>query len=346
MDQPAERATTSALAPPDPRAAGPVPAEPSVAALDTIRLQAEEHPLVDDEPPKSAIEHCLRLMHLKAYEVATSMATGRDVLDVGCNTGYGTIGFAGVARRVVGVDVSQTAIAAAQAIAVDGRPEFLTSDGLSLPFPDASFSLVVAFQVLEHLDDPLAFLRELARVSAPGGIILLTTPNAATRLFPGMSPWNRFHVREYRAAELDELLRAVFLSVTIRGMFGAATLYETEIRRVDEARRRVRRKEAAQRAAAAAAARMAAARERPLPVRVARAVLPAGMRARLRSLARRGSAPPARVPAPVSVPAPTASIPGPVMDLETFLRFSVADLFYADTDLERAMDLMAVCRLA
>jgi SAM-dependent methyltransferase len=347
MDHPAEGATTTAMAPLDPADASTDPSEPNVAALGTIRLQAEEHPLIGDLPPTSATEHCLHLMHLKSYEVAAAMASGCDVLDVGCNTGYGTLGFVHVGGRVVGVDVSPTAIEAARAAAVDGRPEFLTTDGLSLPFPDASFGLVVAFQVLEHIDDPLPYLRELARVSAPGGIIVLTTPNAATRLYPGMTPWNRFHVREYRADELEGLLRSVFPQVRIRGMFGTATLYETEIGRVDGARRRVRRNEAAKRAAAAAVARAAAARRRPLPVRMARAALPAGARAWLRSVTRSGShAGRSLTPAPPpATPAPPPANPEPAMDLETFLRFSVADLFYAETDLERAMDLMAVCRL-
>lgn len=340
MDHPAERATTTALARLDPADGSTHPPVSTVAVLQAIKLQAEEHPLISDAPPTSAVEHCLRLMHLKAYEVAAAMANGRDVLDVGCNTGYGTLGFVDVGRRVVGVDVSPAAIEAAQATAVNGRPEFLTSDGLSLPFPDASFGLVVAFQVLEHIADPLPYLRELARVSAPDGIIVLTTPNAATRLYPGMTPWNRFHVREYRSDELEDLLRSVFPHVRIRGMFGTATLYETEIRRVDEARSRVRRNEEAKRAKAAAVARAAARRRRPLPVRMARAVLPAGARAWLRSLSRSGSA-----AGPSLTPAPPLAMPEHAIDLETFVRFSVADLFYAETDLERAMDLMAVCLL-
>lgn len=320
---------------------------------ETIRVQAEEHPLIEDTPPASAADHCLRLMHLRAYDEAVAHAPGCDVLDVGCNTGYGTVRFAPVAARVVGVDVSPGAIEAARQRASDGRPEFVLTSGFELPFPGDSFDLVTSFQVLEHVPDPLAYLREIARVARPGGTVILATPNAAIRLDPGMTPWNRFHVHEYLATELRDLLGQVFPEVTILGMFGTPTLYETEIRRVDAARQRIRRKnEAGARQAAAriAATRPAASKpvraNRPLAIRVARRLLPSSARAWLRSMVVPVTKPAARpelTPAATQTPSPTDGSPS--MDLESFLRFSVADLFYADTDLDRAMDLLAICRL-
>ena len=321
--------------------------------LEAIRLQAEEHPLIEDEPPATAAEHCLRLMHLRAYDEAVTHAAGRDVLDVGCNTGYGTLRFVPVAKRVVGVDVSPRAIDAARERAPGGRPEFVLTGGFDLPFPDGSFDLVTSFQVLEHVPDPIAFLRELARVTGPGGTVILATPNAATRLDPGMTPWNRFHVHEYVATELHDLLAGVFARVRVVGMFGTPTLYETEIRRVDAARRRIRRMDEAERRAAAreAAARPAASTARPTrpirpaPIRLARAILPGFARAWLRSVARPGTTRPARQAVAAPPPPTAATAEPPAIDLETFLQFSVDDLFYAGTDLDRAMDLLAICEL-
>jgi len=329
---------------------GPVdqPADhaPTATALEAIRLQAEEHPLYDESPATSALEHCQHLMHLKAYDEAVAMAAGCDVLDVGCNVGYGTRRFLDVAARVAGVDVSPRAIQAAKATSVDGRPEYETIDGLGLPFADASFDLVVSFQVIEHVLDPLPFLDEIVRVIRPGGTVVLTTPNAATRLYPGMAPWNRFHVREYRAAELAELLGSRFAHVRVRGMFGADPLYDIEIERVDAARRRVRR---AEREAGIVTAIPADRRPAPFAVRAARALLPAGARGWLRSVARGGGRRPA-APREVTVDAPPSTQASPAaaaseMDLATFLEFTTADLWYADTDVDASMDLMAVCRL-
>jgi SAM-dependent methyltransferase len=52
----------------------------------------------------------------------------------------------------------------------------LASDG-RLPYPDDHFDAVVAVEVIEHIEDQFAFLRELARVAKPGGMVILTTPN-------------------------------------------------------------------------------------------------------------------------------------------------------------------------
>ncbi|MEX1169639.1 MAG: methyltransferase domain-containing protein [Chloroflexota bacterium] len=327
---------------------------PTDGDAETVRLQAEEHPLIEDMPPATPAEHCLRLMHLRAYDEAVSHAAGRDVLDVGCNTGYGTIRFAPIAHRVVGVDVSPRAIDAARLRAPDGRPEFILTTGFELPFPAATFDLVTSFQVLEHVPDPLTFLRELARVLRPGGTVILATPNASTRLYPGMTPWNRFHVHEYMAVELADLLRGVYPRVTVLGMFGAPELYETEIRRVDAARQRIRSKEeaaarqTARQAADAAKAQAGASRHRaprPWPVRVARRVIPQPIRTWLGSVVRSPSRLPTaatRASGPITVPAPVAA---PPVDLDAFLRFTVDDLWYEETDLDRSMDLLAVCEL-
>src|SRR5262249_31162827 len=62
--------------------------------------------------------------------------------------------------------------------------------GRQLPFRDGSFNLVTANMVFEHLEDPMAVLRDVARVLAPGGLCIFHTPNvrywqfAATRWFP------------------------------------------------------------------------------------------------------------------------------------------------------------------
>jgi ubiquinone/menaquinone biosynthesis C-methylase UbiE len=335
---------------------------------ETVRLQAEEHPLIEDMPPVTPAEHCLRLMHLRAYDEAVSHAAGRDVLDVGCNTGYGTIRFAPIAGRIVGVDVSPRAIEAARQRAPEGRPEFIVTTGFELPFPRSTFDLVTSFQVLEHVPDPVAFLCELARVLRPGGMVILATPNAGTRLYPGMTPWNRFHVHEYAAPELADLLRTVFPRITVLGMFGAPELYETEIRRVDAARQRIMRiekaaaRQAAKQAADAAKVQARGSRgraKRPWPIRVARRVIPQVVRTWLRSMAStseggRRRATPASMPASpvvdahasvVTVANATSAATGPSSDLLAFLRFTVEDLWYAETDLDRAMDLLAVCEV-
>ncbi len=276
---------------------------PSDALSPPLRLQADEHPLVELRADASVEERYLQLIHLKAYEEAARVATDRDVLDLGCNTGYGTVRIAAVAGRVVGADVSSRAIDAARARPDGGHVAWVVIDGEHLPFEADSFDLVTSFQVIEHLDDPVPWLREIARVLRVGGIAILTTPNAAIRLDAGMTPWNRFHVHEYRAAELGGLLGRVFPSVQVRGLFGTPTLTETELRRVRRARRR---------------ARIAGYARPALEFAPLRTVVDQLRRLRRRR-GRRGVA---------------------ARDQE---RFTTDDLFYADHDLARALDLIATC---
>ena len=92
-----------------------------------------------------------------------------------------------------------------------------------------------------------------------------------------------------------------------------------------------------------------------MAIRIARAIVPAFARAWLRSILRpyatRGARPASAAgtqptAAPVPTPAERRADQGSAgMSLEAFLRFSVADLHYTETDLDRAMDLLAICRV-
>jgi SAM-dependent methyltransferase len=338
--------------------AAAVRVEGSVDLVEAIRLQAEEHPLIDDKAPETLAEKCLHLMHVKAYDEAAARCAGRDVLDVGCNTGYGTVRLVPVARSVTGVDVSPAAVAAARTREGGEAATFEVIDGLGLPFPDDSFDLVTSFQVVEHVLDPVPYLQEIRRVLRPGGIAILTTPNAAIRLDPGMTPWNRFHVREYRADELKVALGEVFDEVEVLGMFGVPTLYDLEIERVDANRRGVRARQAAAAAKEAAAQAKSVAAAAPPVAPAPTPSLPRRVRRRLGrtsvgrwargALGRTGPAAPASPAsgsAAVTAATPVVEAPVPVPVVVDFAAYAVGDLFYSGRDLDRSMDLMAVCTI-
>jgi ubiquinone/menaquinone biosynthesis C-methylase UbiE len=332
---------------------------------ESIRVQAEEHPLIDDLAPQTPQEKCLQLIHLKAYDEGRRIAEGCDVLDVGCNTGYGTVRLVGAARSITGVDVSPAAIEAARTRAGAESIEFRVVDGKGLPFPDASFDLVTSFQVFEHVVDTDSYLSEIKRVLRPGGRALFTTPNAAIRLDPGMTPWNRFHVREYLAEELRDALTPVFPEVTVRGMFAVPTLYDIETERADSQRKGVRRQLvlAAERAAEEKRKVEAAllppalpkppAPKSPRPGALKRARNKFG-RSRIGGAARAligrdmTVAPPKPAPkpapAPKPVPAPKPTPPQLISDVDVDA-YTIDDLFYGEHDLLRALDLMVLCRV-
>jgi SAM-dependent methyltransferase len=93
------------------------------------------------------------------------------VLDDGCGGGGMTVSFAEESRTVVGIEPGDRFRDEKN---VD-NVAFVTADGMTLPFAADSFDLVLSHSVIEHVPDPLAYLKEARRVLAPGGMMLLQT---------------------------------------------------------------------------------------------------------------------------------------------------------------------------
>jgi SAM-dependent methyltransferase len=139
--------------------------------------------------------------HLARYRLAAQLAPGRRVLDVACGEGYGSALLAAAgAGTVVGVDLDPATVEHARTRhGIDAR----AGDVRALPFEDGSFDLVVSFETIEHVEEPERALDELARVVAPDGLVVVSTPNSRQYLVE-----NPFHVREFEHAEFVELLQA------------------------------------------------------------------------------------------------------------------------------------------
>ena len=78
-----------------------------------VGIQAERHDLIDVNDFSNLENITLHLLHIKSYEQAAQLAKNRIVLDLGCNTGYGSNILHKTAGKVYGVDVSQKAITSA-----------------------------------------------------------------------------------------------------------------------------------------------------------------------------------------------------------------------------------------
>jgi hypothetical protein len=146
------------------------------------------------------------LEHWHRYHFAASLARDRRVLDVASGEGYGSALMALTAREVVGVDAATDAIAHARRAYKDRlNLRFVTADCALLPFPDAAFDLVVSFETIEHITAQREFLAEVRRVMAPGGLLLLSSPNKA-EYTDRRGYANPFHVAELYRGELRALL--------------------------------------------------------------------------------------------------------------------------------------------
>jgi 2-polyprenyl-3-methyl-5-hydroxy-6-metoxy-1,4-benzoquinol methylase len=201
-----------------------------------VGLHAEKHDLINAIEFNSIEAYVQHLIHSAAYAQAARLVEYKRVLDLGCNTGYGTDMLFRSAKKVVGVDVSEKAIVSARNQYGHLGIEFHTIDGKTLPFSDEAFDVVVCFQVIEHIVDYIIFIDEIKRILTPEGVIIFTTPNALLRLYPGMKPWNEFHVREFNHNDLKSLLDTFFKNVCIFGLFAIEPLYSIEVNRVARAR--------------------------------------------------------------------------------------------------------------
>jgi SAM-dependent methyltransferase len=117
--------------------------------------------------------HRWRTAENSAAYLLGHLRPGIDVLDVGCGPGTITADFA---RRVApghvtGIDAAADVIAEAGAGNAADNLTFAVADLYRLDFADATFDVVHAHQVLQHLTDPVAALREMRRVCHPDGVV-------------------------------------------------------------------------------------------------------------------------------------------------------------------------------
>ena len=144
------------------------------------------------------------------------------VLDVACGGGLVVCAFAQTVRHATGIDVTPAMLERAQTLARDkklGNVSWDQGDVQSLPYPSATFSVVVSRFTFHHFLDPLAVLKEMIRVCAPGGRVVVADVEAASDPVKA-AEFNRMeklrdpsHVRTMPVIEL-------------RGLFNAAGLPE------------------------------------------------------------------------------------------------------------------------
>jgi 2-polyprenyl-3-methyl-5-hydroxy-6-metoxy-1,4-benzoquinol methylase len=157
-----------------------------------------------------ASENPIYQRHMAAYKAAIPWMKG-SVLEVGCGEGYGMKLLARHCTQYLGVDKFPL-------------PNLLVPSNartLQMTVPPLGginsnqFDAVVTFQVIEHIEDDLEFLKEIHRVLLPGAVMILTTPNRLMSLT--RNPW---HVREYDPDAMRTVLESIFEQVDLRGIFG------------------------------------------------------------------------------------------------------------------------------
>ena len=147
------------------------------------------------------------LMSVLDRAVGSGSPRHRRILDVGCGTGAMT---ARLARfgTTEGIDEDPKAV---ELCSRRGLASVRQVSGLPLPYGADEFHVVTALDVLEHLDDDDAMLREISRVLRPGGTLLVSVP--AYRFLWGQQDVIAQHRRRYTSSELGSLLTRSGLAV-------------------------------------------------------------------------------------------------------------------------------------
>jgi SAM-dependent methyltransferase len=177
----------------------------------TTRLDAQpmeytgERMVPEASGPQTFWEHVYR------YRFAARLVRAKRVLDIACGEGYGTASLVkSGAGSVIGVDVSPAACAhARRKYGIDAR----LGDAHAIPVADAAVDVVVSFETIEHVPDPAQFLAECRRVLAPGGTIVISTPNRD--VYSERAQHNPFHCAEMNRAEFVAAMSVDFRALKI-----------------------------------------------------------------------------------------------------------------------------------
>ena len=185
-------------------------AKPDVVYFDKYDQRGAYHWQECDRNSKSYNPPLAARYEVVRREVARTEKRDR-VLDIGCGDAYLIAQVQADCREVRGVDSEAQAVALANEI-LKPYPHCAAVQGdcYHLPFEDGYFDVVLLTDVIEHLKDPTACLREIRRVLNDRGRLILTTPK-----FRPDRKWDERHEKEFTSEELHSLLSGVFSDVTI-----------------------------------------------------------------------------------------------------------------------------------
>jgi GT2 family glycosyltransferase/SAM-dependent methyltransferase/glycosyltransferase involved in cell wall biosynthesis len=155
--------------------------------------------------------------HMHRYLWASQLVGGRRVLDLASGEGFGAAILAGEAASVLGIDLDQTTVDHSALNYGSDRIEFRQGDARDLSsLQDGSFGAVIAFEMIEHVDDQQRVLEEIARILEPDGLLVISTPDRRAYT-EATGRHNPFHVRELDREQFTGLLGGRFEHVACWG---------------------------------------------------------------------------------------------------------------------------------
>ena len=156
--------------------------------------------------------------HMHRYLSTLELCKDKRVLDIACGEGYGAaMLIRNGAASVAGVDIDAEVVARANRVYAAPGLTYKQGDiRQPLDLDDDAFDVIVCFETIEHIAEHDAFLSELDRVLAPGGVLIISTPDAHTSDPEAPNP---FHAKELTEEAFHALIGKTFehVSITYQG---------------------------------------------------------------------------------------------------------------------------------
>lgn len=204
---------------------------------DSVKLKATGERMVIGSYQDSIENYLIYKAHIATYEYIASFAEDKVVLDLGCGSGYGSNYLADYAKNLEAVDVAKEAIDYASHSFIKDNLSFTQiNPDKQYPFESSTFDLIVSSQVIEHVENMDLYLSEIKRLLKPGGKVIIVTPDRVHRLYKWQKPWNEFHLFEFDAFSLNELLSSYLQIDHMYKMGSVDSLLDHEINRTKKMR--------------------------------------------------------------------------------------------------------------
>lgn len=150
------------------------------------------------------------------------------VLDIGCGDGPFSSFCAELGAEVIFADINAEKVAAIESMLKNSAAraiQGLVTDAKPIPLPDGRVNKIIAMEVLEHVEDPAQFMRELVRVAKPGAQFLITVPgplgeSVQKKLAPDSYFEHPNHIRVFQCDEFARLIEDAGLVIERRADYG------------------------------------------------------------------------------------------------------------------------------
>jgi 2-polyprenyl-3-methyl-5-hydroxy-6-metoxy-1,4-benzoquinol methylase len=159
----------------------------------------------------------------KTYNFCKKFIKGKNIMEIGCGSAYGTSKLASAAQSILAIDNDSTTIEDNKKRFKRDNISYVCKDIYKFVTKDKK-EAVLSLQVIEHIKNPHIFLNKITKFLKTNGVVIISTPNGTTQSYNE----NPYHYKEYSESELKELLAPYFKKVVIYGVHGDSIIKKYE----------------------------------------------------------------------------------------------------------------------